>query len=392
MQKYEHAFLQLERPFAWIDYDALNYNIKVVNDSSKKPIRIATKSIRSIAILKYIQSNLKQCAGFMTYTAAESVYLIEHGLDQILIGYPTMEIQSIEKLLNYSRAGKHITFMVDAVEQVLLLQKCAKKMNTTAYICIDINVSTNFKWIYFGTKRSPINTFEKMQKIVKDILDCPEICIRGVMGYEAQLAGVPDLRKARSKKFQAKGFLIRKLKQASIQKVTSFRQFAVAHVKSFVPLEFVNGGGSGSIAFTCEQPEVTEVTVGSAFFAPVLFDDYDSIHLKPAVGFALRVTRKFDDKTYVCHGGGYVASGVAGKDRLPQFLNSSYTYLPLEGPGEVQTPFCAPANTLEIGDTVYLRHAKAGELCERFQVLHGVKGTDYQGAINTYRGDQQCFL
>lgn len=392
MQKYEQAFLQLERPFAWIDYDALDHNIQVVNSCATKPIRIATKSIRSTAILKYIQSKLTQCAGFMTYTAAESVYLIEQGLDHILVGYPTMEIQSIEKLLYYSRAGKHITFMVDAVEQVILLQKCAKRMNTTAYICIDINVSTDYKWIYFGTKRSPINTFEKLQKLVGKIVSNSGVCIRGVMGYEAQLAGVPDFKKAHSKKIQAKGFLIRKLKQASFQKVKSFRQFAVAHVKSVVPLEFVNGGGSGSIAFTCEQPEVTEVTIGSAFFAPVLFDDYESIYLKPAVGFALRVTRKFDNETFVCHGGGYVASGVAGKDRLPQFINSSYTYLPLEGPGEVQTPFSAPANSLEIGDTVYLRHAKAGELCERFQVLHGVKQAAYQGAINTYRGDQQCFL
>lgn len=392
MQIYEHAFKKLERPFAWLDYEALDHNIQVVNSSATKPIRIATKSIRSTELLTYIQSKLKHCAGFMTYTAAESVYLFEQGLDHLLLGYPSLELQSIEKLLHYSRNGKHITFMVDAVEQIFLLQKCAQKMGTIAYICIDINVSTDFKLLYFGTKRSPLNTFEKLQQLVDKIIEFPNIQIRGVMGYEAQIAGVPDWRRARSLRKKAKGLLIRKLKRTSIQKVKSFRQLAVAQIKSKVPLEFVNGGGSGSILLTCEQPEVTEVTVGSAFFAPVLFDDYESIQLKPAVGFALQITRQFDAETFVCHGGGYVASGVAGADRLPKFLNSTYSFLPLEGPGEVQTPFNAPVNSLKISDTVYLRHAKAGELCERFQVLHSVRGSEYQGSIKTYRGEQQCFL
>ncbi|MEO4052638.1 alanine racemase [Solibacillus sp. CAU 1738] len=392
MQKFERAFHMLERPFAWLDYDALDFNIKFVNDVATKPVRIATKSIRSVTILKYIQSKLKNCVGFMTYTAAESVYLLEQGLDDLLLGYPTYETKSIEKLLHYSRTGKNITFMVDAVEQIVLLQQCAEKINTVANICLDINVSTDFKWLYFGTKRSPLNTIEKLIDFVEEIMQFPNICIRGVMGYEAQIAGIPDLQKATNKKLRIKGFLIRKLKGKSLQKVTSFRQFAIAHVKSVTPLSFVNGGGSGSIDFTCQQPEVTEVTVGSAFFAPVLFDDYESLNILPAVGFALRVTRQFDDSTFVCHGGGYVASGAAGADRLPVFLNKEYTFLPLEGPGEVQTPFRAPSGTLKIGDTVYLRHAKAGELCERFNTLQSVRGTKFQGPILTYRGDQQCFL
>lgn len=392
MEKFEKAFQHMERPFAWLDFDALDQNIDFVNRLATKPVRIATKSIRSVGVLKYVQEKLQHCAGFMTFTAAESVYLIEQGLDNILLGYPTVEENSIKKLLTYNKEGKDITFMVDAIEQVQLLQSYAAALQTTANICIDINVSTDYKWIYFGSKRSPLDTLQKLKNLTDAIAQLPNVRIHAVMGYEAQLAGVPDLTHATSAKVRTKGMLIRRLKKQSVNKITSFRRLAVAHVKSVAPLAFVNGGGSGSIAYTCAQKEITEVTVGSAFFASALFDHYDSLQLQPAVGFALRVTRQFDDHTFVCQGGGYIASGAIGEDRAPVFLNVQYQLLPLEGAGEVQTPFIDPTGSLKIGDTVYLRHAKAGELCERFSVLHTTRGDTYEGPILTYRGEQQCFL
>lgn len=139
--------------------------------------------------------------------------------------------------------------------------------------------------------------------------------------------------------------------------------------------------------------DITEITVGSAFFAPALFDHYESLQLKPAAGFALRVTRKFDDQLIVCHGGGYIASGAVGKDRLPVFLEDGhYELTSLEGAGEVQTPIVVKSRTHQIGDTIYFRHAKAGELCERFRVLHTSRNGQYAGPFQTYRGDGQCFL
>ncbi|MEC1177331.1 alanine racemase [Metasolibacillus meyeri] len=392
MEKFIEAFQHIERPFAWLDYEALDQNIDFVNALATKPVRIATKSVRSVNVLKYIQRKLNNCAGFMTFTAAESIYLIEQGLDHLLLGYPTFEENSIKKLLAYSKEGKDITFMVDAIEQMELLQNCAASLQTTANICIDINISTDYKWIYFGTKRSPLDSIQKLKNLTDMLGDYPNVRIHAVMGYEAQLAGVPDLSHVASTKMRAKGVLIRRLKKQSLEKITAFRRLAVAHVKSIAALAFVNGGGSGSIAYTCAQKEITEITVGSAFFAPALFDDYDSLQLQPAVGFALRVTRQFDSHTFVCQGGGYIASGAIGEDRAPVFLNKQYQLLPLEGAGEVQTPFLDASASLKVGDTVYLRHAKAGELCERFAVLHCTRGKSYEGPILTYRGEQQCFL
>jgi len=39
-----------------------------------------------------------------------------------------------------------------------------------------------------------------------------------------------------------------------------------------------------------------------------------------------------------------------------------------------------------------MRHAKAGELCERFDVLHLIRGSERVATVPTYRGEGACFL
>ena len=388
----ENSFSELKHPYAWLDYDALDANIAFVKKQcGNKQIRIATKSIRSVELLKYIANKLGNVSGFMTFTADETLYLIERGLDRCLIGYPVFERHIIKKLLIAQQSGKQITFMVDAKEQLNLLNEVAQQLETKVNVCIDCNVSTQFPFLYFGTKRSPIHNVTTLTTFMEEIERADYIEVVGVMAYDAQIAGVADI--ATSKRQEMKAKLIRQLKKRSLLQVTSWRQFAVAHVKAYSNLQFVNGGGSGSMAYCADERDITEITVGSAFFAPALFDNYESLQLKPAAGFALRVTRKFDAQTVVCHGGGYIASGAPSNDRLPQFLHPDrFAYTSLEGAGEVQTPIIVKKGRVNIGDTIFFRHAKAGELCERFTTLHTTRGGQYVGPILTYRGDGQCFL
>ncbi len=64
-----------------------------------------------------------------------------------------------------------------------------------------------------------------------------------------------------------------------------------------------------------------------------------------------------------------------------------------EGAGEVQTPLIGEAaGALDVGDRVYLRHAKAGELCERFDTLYLVEGDAIVDEVPTYRGEGKNFL
>jgi hypothetical protein len=54
----------------------------------------------------------------------------------------------------------------------------------------------------------------------------------------------------------------------------------------------------------------------------------------------------------------------------------------------VQTPLIGPAaDGLAVGGRAWLRHAKAGELCERFTQLHLVEGDRVTETVPTYRGE-----
>ena len=88
------------------------------------------------------------------------------------------------------------------------------------------------------------------------------------------------------------------------------------------------------------------------------------------------VVRRPDAGTATVLGGGYPASGPAGRDRLPKpYLPPGLRLTVLEGAGEVQTPLTGRgAGALRPGDRVYLRHAKAGELCEHFNTLYLLEG------------------
>lgn len=377
-------------PFAWLRLDALQHNIHYVAQAcGNKRIRIATKSVRSVAALRYIERWLPNVSGFMTFTADETLYLLEQGFDHLLLGYPVYEEDDIRALAQHIQAGKDVTFMVDCAAHVQLLQKIGAALHVTIPICIDVNVSTDFKMLYFGTRRSPITSMLALEQLLYDIDACDYVKVVGCMAYDAQIAGVTDKNGAL---LGAKSALIRTLKARSLQQLSPLREQFITRIQQHAALHFVNGGGTGSMQLCAAEPSITEITVGSAFFAPALFSEYESLALQPAAGFALRITRQFDAHTFVCHGGGYVASGAPGVDRLPQFLEKNiYHFISLEGAGEVQSPIVSK-RPHSIGDIIYFRHAKAGELCERFNELRVMQHDEQIDSWTTYRGDGQCFL
>jgi D-serine deaminase-like pyridoxal phosphate-dependent protein len=165
-------------------------------------------------------------------------------------------------------------------------------------------------------------------------------------------------------------------------------------VRAIAPVAFVNGGGTGSIDSTAAEPVVTELTAGSGLYGPGLFDHYRAFRPRPAAFFCLPVVRRPDQRVATLLGGGYPASGPAGRDRLPKpYLPPGLRLTALEGAGEVQTPLAGgAARSLRPGDRVYLRHAKAGELCERFGSLLLLEGDRVVDEVPTYRGEGHAFL
>ncbi len=210
------------------------------------------------------------------------------------------------------------------------------------------------------------------------------------MAYEAQIAGLGDNAPGRPLGNAA----IRLMQRGSAHDVHQRRAEIVAAVSEVSELEFVNGGGTGSIERTASEAAVTEVAAGSGFYAPALFDRYRAFTLTPAAMFALPVVRRPGRGVVTALGGGYLASGVGAKDRMPvPFLPAKLKLDSFEGAGEVQTPLRGrAADGLEIGDRVYLRHVKAGELCERFDRLHLIAGGAIRDEAPTYRGEGKAFL
>jgi D-serine deaminase-like pyridoxal phosphate-dependent protein len=184
------------------------------------------------------------------------------------------------------------------------------------------------------------------------------------------------------------------MQRAAVAQVAELRAAVVAAVEAVAPLPLVNGGGTGSLETTAAEPAVTEVTAGSGLFGPGLFDRYRGFRPRPAALFCVPVVRRPGARVATVLGGGYPASGPAGRDRLPTpYLPAGLKLTATEGAGEVQTPLTGrAAGALRPGDRVYLRHAKAGELCERFPVLHLVEGDRVVDVVPTYRGEGHAFL
>ena len=112
-----------------------------------------------------------------------------------------------------------------------------------------------------------------------------------------------------------------------------------------------------------------------------------------AAFFAVPVTRVPAPGVVTVAGGGWAASGPPGADRLPvPTWPAGLSWLPTEGTGEVQTPLRGPGTAeLRVGDRVWFRHAKAGEICEHVDVLHTLDGDVLTGAFPTYRGEGKAF-
>jgi D-serine deaminase-like pyridoxal phosphate-dependent protein len=248
------------------------------------------------------------------------------------------------------------------------------------------------KLAHLGVRRSPVRQAKEALELARYAADLPGITIEAVMGYEAQIASVNDAIPGK----RVMNALLRLIKRRSMQELTNRRQHIVnALQKAGFDIQVINGGGSGSLVATGRDPSVTEVTAGSAFFAPGLFRHFHEVSFQPAAFFALQITRVPAPGMVTCQGGGYIASGEIGQNKNPwPVMPAGLTYIGIEGAGEVQTPLVLPTGspTLSVGDPVFFQHAKAGELCERFNSLHLIQSQIRTGEVKTYRGDGKAFL
>ncbi len=376
-------------PQAVVDLDVLAVNAaQVLERAGSLPVRLGTKSLRSRAVMHRLLASDSRFHGLLCYSADEAVFLSRGGFDDLLVAYPTVQPPAVDAVCARLREGAVITLMVDDPVQVRALEALGARAGVVLPVCLDVDMSVSFPGLYFGVRRSPVNDVPGALAVWREICACKHVRLDGVMGYEAQISGLADAVPGQP----LRSALIRQLKRRSIPRIAARRQAVVAALREAgAELRFVNGGGTGSLESTRADGSVTELTAGSAFYAPLCFDHYRAFRHRPAAFFALEVTRRPAADMVTCNGGGYIASG--GHPAPPQpWLPEGLSLLPDEGAGEVQTPLRGRVAGLEVGDPVLFRHAKAGELCERFTHLLLLAEGQISEEVTTYRGDGQCFF
>lgn len=387
---YKQVFKGQAMPFAYVDLDLFDKNVKqIAKRSGDKKIRIASKSVRVSTLLNRVLDANPIYQGLMTFSPVEAVWLSEQGFDDLLMGYPVWHERYITDICVELKKGKTIVLMLDSVEHVEHINKIGEANDCVIPVCLDIDMSSDYPGIHFGVWRSSIFGKADAIKVAEKIKECHHVKLDGIMGYEAQIAGLGDDVPGKA----VMNTIVKMLKKSSIKEIAKRRADIVEAIKAMgFDLRFVNGGGTGSMESTREEQCVTEITVGSGFFTPTLFDDYSNFKHYPAAGYAIEVVRKPKVGTYTCYGGGYIASGEVGLAKQPSvYLPEGATLTGQEGAGEVQTPVLYKGN-LNLGDPVFMRHSKAGELCERFNTVLLVSKGEVVDEIPTYRGEGKCFL
>ncbi|GAB3286397.1 amino acid deaminase/aldolase [Parasphingorhabdus pacifica] len=388
----ETATRELDPPFAVVDLDAFHQNANdLVSRAANRPIRIATKSVRCRDLLRRAL-DVPGFAGLMAYSLDEALWLYREGIaDDVLVAYPTVDRAALRELAADAAAAASITLMVDSAQHLDLLDAVLGTDRPKLRLCLEVDVSWRPLGAYgphVGTRRSPVRTPGQARRLAEAIARRNGCGLVGVMAYEGQIAGLGDAPGSR-----LHGSLLRWMQRRSAAELAERRSRVVEMLRSLAPLEFVNGGGTGSLERTAAESAVTEVAAGSGLIGPVLFDAYRSFRPRPAVLFALPVVHRPATGMATLFSGGYVASGPPGADRLPvPHLPNGLRLLPAEAAGEVQTPVAGAAATeLRLGDRVWFRHAKAGELAERFTHYHLIERGRVVDAVPTYRGEGRSF-
>ena len=382
------ATAQLDPPFATISVEALAWNAHTMLDrAAGSPIRVASKSVRVRAVLDAVLA-LPGYRGILAYTLAEALWLAETH-DDVVVGYPSVDRASIARLAADEKLAQRVTIMVDDVAQLDLVDAVvAPSGRTPIRVCLELDASYQSRLLGFvGVRRSPVREPAAARALAEAVVARPGFRLVGMMAYEAQIAGVTNRGTGR-------GTIIRSMQHASAKELAERRGAAVAAVREVAELEFVNGGGTGSIESTHADASVTEIAAGSGLFGPHLFDGYVHFSPAPAAAFALGVVRRPTPEVATLLGGGWIASGPAGADRLPQLTwPQGLRMLPREAAGEVQTPVTDPAaRDLTLGDRVWMRHTKAGELSEHVNEFAVVQGGSVVDMVPSYRGEGKAFL
>ncbi|MWB98331.1 amino acid deaminase/aldolase [Agromyces sp. MMS17-SY077] len=386
------ATRHLDAPVGALHLGALRHNAAdMLRRAGGKPIRVASKSIRVRAAIDALLA-LDGYAGVLAYTLTEAIHLVRHGVEDAVVGYPSVDRGALRTLATDPELARKITLMVDSPEQLDVVDAVlAPGSREEIRVCLELDASWKAPVLgHLGVWRSPLHEADEAAVFAQYVERRPGFRLVGVMSYEAQIAGLTNRPKGKP----IDGVVNRWMQSQSMPELVERRGRAVEAIRRVVDLEFVNGGGTGSLEATSADPSVTEIAAGSGLFGGHLFDGYAHFTPAPAAAFALDVVRKPAPDRATILGGGWIASGPPAPDRLPMPVwPAGLSYVGREAAGEVQSPMTGRAAVrLGAGDRVWFRHTKSGELSEHLNAFAVVDDGAVVDEVPTYRGEGQVFL
>ena len=394
---YRAALADEPLPCAALDLDAVDRNVDLLVAPvrrANKTLRVASKSLRCLALLRHvIERGGDVMKGVMAFSAREAAWLVERGERDVLLAYPTLHPADLDLVARANASGATLSIVVDARAHVDALDAAGARFGAAIPAIVEIDMAYRRLGgrVHLGVRRSPLRTASAVAELAREIADRRHVRFHGVMGYEAQIAGLGDDNPFAPAMNGPK----RAIRAVSRGHVRALRAEIVERLRERgLEAAVFNGGGTGCLDSATSEPALTEVTAGSGFVDSHLFDYYRHLALVPALFFALQVVRSSDAELVTCAGGGYIASGPPGLDRAPlPWLPRGLRTTSMEGAGEVQTPLHVPrGRPLALGDVVFFRHAKAGELAEHFNEYVLLRSGRRVGVAPTYRGMGRAFL
>ena len=262
--RFDLATEDLDPPLALLDLDALDANADdLVRRGSGKPIRVASKSVRSRDVLRRVLAR-PGFSGVLAYSLAEALWLATGDApvsDDVVVAYPTADRRALRHLVEDVRATDRVTLMIDCTDQLDLVDSLVPPaLRPAVRVCLDVDASLKAARgrVHVGVRRSPVHTPEQAADLARAVVAREGFTLVGVMAYEAQIAGVQDSPARRP----VRGLAVRGMQAVSARELALRRADVVAAVIAVAPLQFVNGGGTGSVERTAAEPSITEIAAG----------------------------------------------------------------------------------------------------------------------------------
>ena len=391
-------------PVAAVRWSAVEHNLDtLVAAADGVPVRLASKSVRCRPVLERALAH-PGVQGVLAFTLPEALWLARQGTtDDLLVAYPTVDAAGLDALVADEGLARAITLTVDDPDHLAAVRAARERTGGRAAVrvVLEADVSLRRGPLSIGPQRSPLHAPDAVRRAAERVVAEPGIELVGLLTYEGHVAGVQDLPVPGDAGDRAYRWAVRRMQDLARRGLPAHRAAvvgAVTDVLGHAP-ELVNGGGTGSVAWSAADPSLTEVTVGSGLFVGHLFDLYRAVALEPALAIGLDVVRTPAADVVTVLGSGWVATGEQRPDRLPLPVHPpGLSLTATEAAGEVQTPLTGvraarrAGHELPVGSRVWMRHAKSGEPAERvneFVLVHDDGRTE---RVPTYRGEGRAFL